>query len=150
MLNDISWGLFFIYTGGALLVYYFVLVVIGSGWLTKDKNTSGRPPFFNRTNTASNRLQQTSSGKIPDKEEATKMLQSIVHDLVDEVQAFFAAVGKEMPKDEMISRLKQLLTKYPLIRGSIYQEGINNLIAVNCESNCSIRFSAEEVDGLWQ
>lgn len=152
MFNNISWGLFLLYTSGALLVYYFVLIVVqAKGWWMKNKTTSGQPPFVKSAtkDPVASRAPARDGARVGRSEDATVVLQSTVHDLVDEIQAFCSAVEK-VPKDEMLFRLQQLLAKYPTIKGSIYQEGINNLIAVNCANNCSIRLSAEEVDGLWR
>lgn len=73
-----------------------------------------------------------------------------VHSLVDELQAFISQAGKEeMEKAELLSSLKILLQKYPRTKGSIYQNGITNLIEVIAESQCGIHLSSGELSALW-
>lgn len=73
-----------------------------------------------------------------------------MHSLVDELQAYISQAGKqEASKEEVSASLKKLLQKYPAIKGSLFQEGITNLIAVISENNCGIHFSADELSGLW-
>jgi hypothetical protein len=73
-----------------------------------------------------------------------------VHSLVDELQALVSQAGKEgMNKWDLSSSIKKLLRKYPRTKGSIYQNGITNLIEVIAESQCGIHFSADELSAMW-
>ncbi|MBW7840868.1 MAG: hypothetical protein H3C36_14800 [Chitinophagaceae bacterium] len=74
-----------------------------------------------------------------------------MHSLVDELQAYVSQSGKEgIEKEDLTHGIKNLLLKYPDIQGSIFQEGITNLIAVIAENSCDVHFSAEELSDLWK
>lgn len=73
-----------------------------------------------------------------------------MHSLVDELQAYINQAGQQsVDKGEITISIKKLLQKYPAIKGSIFQPGITNLIAVIAEDKCAIHFSADELKGLW-
>lgn len=74
-----------------------------------------------------------------------------MHSLVDELQAYINQAGQQgIEKSELTSSVKELLQKYPGIKGSIFQPGITNLIAVLAEDKCAIHLSADELGGLWE
>lgn len=71
--------------------------------------------------------------------------------LVDELQAFAAAAGKDgMTKEELKSGIKQILAKYPGMAGTDLQEGISTLIVVTLENSCAVHLNDIEVSELWQ
>jgi hypothetical protein len=73
-----------------------------------------------------------------------------MHSLVDEIQAYINQAGQQgADKGEVTISIKKLLQKYPAIKGSIFQAGITNLIAVIAEDKCAIHFNADELRGLW-
>lgn len=140
MINQISWGSFLIYTGGALLVYYLVIIVVqGSGWKVKIGNAKGLPPLLGL-------------GKITDNSgnADSQLLMPIVHDAVDEIQSYLAAVEKDIAKEDLLCGLKKLLAKYPTLKGSEFQTGISNLIAVTCVNNCSQDLSETDLKEIWE
>lgn len=74
-----------------------------------------------------------------------------VHSLVDELQAYVSQAGKQQAsQEEVLDTLRLILQKYPHIPGSIFQNGINNLIEVIVESNCGFRLHADEIGELWE
>jgi hypothetical protein len=150
MLNNISWVSFLLYTGGALLVYYVVLVVVkGSGWLVKNSSTGGLPPIsagFKRFWTP--QISADQKEEIGE-DKGGRLLQTTVHDLVDELQAFFSSAEKAISKDELLAKLKLIITKYPSIKKSRYEEGITNLVGITAANECSIQLTEDELTGLW-
>jgi|GEM_PF-1428457 len=153
MFNNISWGLFILYTSGALVVYYFVLIVSkGSGWMVRNRKTQGLPLF--KSPDSKRTWLPITAQKAAEREGGTtsnpQVLQSIVHDLVDEVQAYFASVEKDATKDNILIQLRSIAIKYPSIKGSIYEEGVNSLIGVSCQHHCSILVSEAEVASIWK
>jgi hypothetical protein len=152
MLNNISWGLFILYTSGALVVYYVLLIVVkGSGWKRKNKSTQGWPLFNARdfTNTEATTTDKDAGEEKERKSANSQVLQSIVHDVVDEIQAYFSVLEKDADKNEMLSQLASIVKKYPTIKGSIYEESINSLIGVSIQHHCSILISDTDVSSLW-
>lgn len=85
------------------------------------------------------------NGSTPHKEELP------IQQLVDELQAFIIQAGiDDMEKDDLLVSLKQLLQKYPTVKGSDFQQGINMLISTTLEEHTSIRLDAEELSRLWK
>jgi len=65
-------------------------------------------------------------------------------------EAIAIAVDKECIKEEFILSLQLLLKKYYFLKGSLFQEAINNLILSECEKYGSIHLSAVELVLLWK
>lgn len=65
-------------------------------------------------------------------------------------EAIAIAVNKEYNKEEFILSLQLLLKKYYFLKGSLFQETINNLIISECEKYGSIHLSAVELVLLWK
>ncbi|HUN01270.1 MAG TPA: hypothetical protein PLS00_00330 [Niabella sp.] len=144
----ISW-LDYLATAFLVLVFYYAAILLI--YYRKDikhkllsaKGSVAKPPIDRALFTSSLQEQR---GDIVD---AT--IEAPMHSLVDELQAYVSQSGKEgTEKEYLFAGIKKLLLKYPDIPGSIYQEGITNLIAVIAENNCAVHFSAEELSELWK
>ncbi|RXK86994.1 hypothetical protein [Filimonas effusa] len=73
-----------------------------------------------------------------------------IQPLVDELQAYSVAAGKEKrTKEEIQISIRKIIQKYPGIVTSEFQKGITSLIAYNIENNCAIHLSAEELSDVW-
>ncbi|RXK81285.1 hypothetical protein [Filimonas effusa] len=74
-----------------------------------------------------------------------------IQNLVDELQAFAAAAGKNnMTKEELMAGVQSILDKYPGIAGTDMQDGISSLIVVTLENNCAVHLDDSEVSELWR
>lgn len=93
-----------------------------------------------------NKAVSNTTGKADDKDRYFPM----VHDLVDEIQAFLQASGKDAEKDELLQSLKRLLRKYAMLKHTSFRKDINKLITTTCENKCSIHISDEDVSDLWE
>lgn len=70
--------------------------------------------------------------------------------LADEIQAFLnEAGGNKITKEEVITSLQLLLSRYPALKDSSFKEFLQNLIETECETNCSVHLSEEELSALW-
>ncbi|MDB5198735.1 MAG: hypothetical protein JWO92_698 [Chitinophagaceae bacterium] len=77
-------------------------------------------------------------------------LYQLLQSLSDEIQALLGEAGNNrLNKDEIITALKLLIAKYSVLRNSSLRESIQNLIQTECEMNCSIHLSEEELSVLW-
>lgn len=73
-----------------------------------------------------------------------------MHSLVDELQAFFTQVSEqEISRDLLLVSLKNIMGKYPSVKGSSSEEGIIQLIVSHAENNCSVVLSEAELEELW-
>lgn len=76
--------------------------------------------------------------------------EGIVYHLMDEVTAYFEESRKSRcVKEELLYAVQRILSKYQTLKGSKYQESINNVIVSEAEHLCSIHISSEEIAGVW-
>jgi hypothetical protein len=81
---------------------------------------------------------------------AGSRLQSQVHDMVDELQAYIKQAGlNDVGRDDLQASVKMIVEKYPEIKDSPFREGIKNLIAAAVEDHCAYRLSADELAEVW-
>jgi hypothetical protein len=90
-----------------------------------------------------------SSPAIPNGAAAGNPLLPMVYDLVDEIRALLQAEGSATDKGNLLDKLKRLLQKYPALKNTAFQSSINQLIAVDTKSQCSVELVQDEIDGLW-
>jgi len=78
------------------------------------------------------------------------LLQTEVHDMVDEIGAYIKQAGEEeKEKDDLVRGLRRIAAKYPAVRDSVFKEGMQNLVAATVEESCAYRLSAEELRLVW-
>lgn len=77
-------------------------------------------------------------------------LSDLVHDMVDELKALLLqlAVEKAEP-DQIMGSIRRLLKKYPALKTSALHTAIENLVGVETEEKCGLRFSPAELACLW-
>jgi hypothetical protein len=77
-------------------------------------------------------------------------LTPMAHELADEIEVLLNEAGeKEFGKPEILFGLKQIIKSFRSLVNTSYRDDINNLIAQQCETNCSVALSEEEVQTLW-
>ena len=68
---------------------------------------------------------------------------------LNELTAFFEeAKDTKWNKEELMNSLKGLFRKYSSLNTSEYYGLLTHIVVGQCESNCSIRLSSEEVQGV--
>jgi hypothetical protein len=151
MFQNISWSAYLAGCGALSAIYY---TAVWFRYFRKDLATGQHPgkmtvrPSANKPNTLF--PQDRISASPPDKEQAPPDLSHHVHDLVDELRALLAqSAAEHNSKEELARMIHQLLKKYPALKGSHFQPPITNLIAVETERNCQLRFDAEELAAFW-
>ena len=135
MFKSISWLDFFVFTGVVIGGYYIVILLRYFGrdishWIGRRANV----PVME---------EHLPDGGFPSD------LMSIVHDLVDEVDAFFRAAGKGLSKEEILVKLSYILKKYPAVKGSILQESVDQLLRTQSNQFCDVNLEEEELAELW-
>lgn len=74
----------------------------------------------------------------------------VVYSCMDELTAFFgAAKRRKWVKEELMQALQGILRKYPALKTSSYKASLSNVIITECEHNCSLHLSVEDVDHVW-
>jgi hypothetical protein len=142
MCSSISWEQFILTIVVLVILYY---LYIGVSYYRKDwlyRLSGKKPPNASPRPVASPATKTTVSPE-------PNPLLPLVHDLVDEIRAFLSAAGKIEDKESFLTKLRQLIQKYPTLKDSPFQPSINQLIAIDTKSQCSVELNEDEIDGLW-
>ncbi|ASZ13724.1 hypothetical protein KTO58_05580 [Chitinophaga pendula] len=140
----ISWTTYLSWLCLALVIYYVVVVLF---FRTKAGELLKRKKKVVEKKAVDNVLFR--GGGNAEGQNAASM--APIHSLVDELQALVSQAAKEqLQKEVLTDRLRRLLSKYPGTKGSIYQNGLANLIELIVEDKCSMKFSADELSALWE
>jgi len=152
-MHAISWNMYWVATAATVGSYYLIIYWLffrgrkgrrGSkkGATVSGLSTNARAGLSDKETGSAERSGQ------PVGPEA--MLQTQVHDMVDELGAFLRQAGKEkIDKAGLIAGVQKIVKKYPLIKESGFREGIQNLVAVTVEEHCACRLSADELRRIW-
>jgi hypothetical protein len=69
----------------------------------------------------------------------------------DELNAFFQQSRRNRPvKEELVSALQMILSKYPALKASDYNDPLTSVIIVNSEKICSIHLTEDDVVRVWK
>lgn len=149
--TNISWASYILVV--TLLVAAWYLVIGMRFYFHNLQNffTRKRKP---KLQIASNETYSTTGSEFTP--EQTETLDS--DDLFNEVENLTAklketiadASSKNYNREEFIFLLQLTLKEYPHLKGSIFQEALNNLIISECEKYGSIHLSAVELAMLWK
>lgn len=145
MLNNISWGSY--WTALTILaILYYALIVLLFYWHDLQQMLS-----------AKGRLLTSGSSQSGDFAKEGISNNDDGNDLPVEVQSFTQEVGAYLEqakyagalKEEILFGAKQILKKYPSLKSSEYQEGINNLLLFESKNKCAIHLNNEELRQVW-
>ncbi|HEX8331184.1 MAG TPA: hypothetical protein VF622_01110 [Segetibacter sp.] len=140
MINSISWASYGYALTISLFIYY---LIIGFVYYKDDirQLLSGRQSA----------LQFTKGEYMPaPSAEGDKGLFSIVQNLADEIEAFFQeASGQNYGKGELLSSIRLLVSKYPVVASTSYETYINSIIKKNIQVYCSITIGDDDIKGVW-
>ncbi len=154
MLQNISWFQFTLFIGGGLAVYYTVLLVKVTVRRQKDGTLrNGAPPSLKvkRKWFAEEEKEDSEADKsVPPQPVSEKPDLTAVHELTNEIQAYLSAVDKEEEKTTIINSLGQIQRKYPSVKGSLFMEGISNLIVVTAHEETGVELTDGDLDAIWQ
>lgn len=134
MLHQISWSSYFEFVAILLAIYYAVFFFV-----FYRKKMSDRLAL---------KFQAISSSE---KEKRTEESEPIEY-LMDEMNAFIHQAGyNRSPKEEILFGLQKLVTseRFESIDKSLWKDRIDDLIINECQSNCSIHLSEEDLRVLW-
>jgi hypothetical protein len=66
------------------------------------------------------------------------------------MQSYFQALERgTATKETILASLKQIIRKYPGVKGTAYQHSVSNLIVFLAEQNGSLHLSTEEAGSVW-
>jgi len=144
MLTQISWITYFQTIALLLLIYYVVILFL---FYKKEisqllvRNT--QPGFV---------IDQSAKDLFPEDNRETFSQSETIEYLLDEVRALVRQAGySRSPKEEVLFALQKLISsdRFQTIRESPFPDAINDLIADECQTNCSMHLSEEDLQRLW-
>ena len=131
MLTNISWSAYWLGVTVILLAYYsFVIVYF--------YRLQIRQVFLNLSTPGESNLQSDSD------------LFAIVHVLMDEIDNNFHLLNEQTSKQQCMGILQQLISHYPQIKGTAFQNAVNNKLSELLYNKCSIHISEQELAAVWK
>lgn len=141
MFTNISWSSYITFMIIVSAVYY---LVIGFQFYRSDvlKVISGTKPASVPVLSS----HQAGLKEAFENQDIFRLAQS----LADEVQAYLKEAGRnKISKQDVVQSLKSLPARYPAIKDSSFKDMIQNLMITECETNCSIHLSEQELSEIW-
>ena len=144
MFNNISWTSYWSVLSVLTIIYYaYVLLVYYRSDLRNrlagkisHSSVGHFPP--------SQPLTQHQSHRVSGEDELFPAVQS----LTDEMKAYLEQAGHAL-KEEIIFGLQKIFKKYRVLLNSSYQEAIENLLLLECETKSAVHLSDEEIKQVW-
>lgn len=157
MFSQISWATYFETVVYSIAIYYvFILYKYYRYDLASILKGKQRPSLAEGAFTPSpqqstfSSVNTTNQADLMPKEDQGNRHSLLAQALTDEIQAFIAGAGNnKFEREPILLSLQLLVGKYPSVKVSPYKESIQELIAQQCATNCSVHLSEEELDGLW-
>ena len=145
MLQIISWQQYLSYTGLVLLIYYTIYIIfLRKRSLRTDINSMD----IAKQNVKTGNDNKLLAGNLGIKENRD-LLYSVVHDAVNEIQAFLQGLDKFTEREQILHALHIIVQKYPSLKKGNFRQSINDLIVITCENSCSIKLSADDLREVW-
>lgn len=73
-----------------------------------------------------------------------------LHAVMDELNAFFEEAKKKKPvRGELLSSIRLIISKYPLVKNDQSKASVSKIINMLCLQNCAVHLSAAELVGVW-
>ena len=145
MLNQISWANYFEAIAILAVIYYVaILFVYCKADILQLLAVKPQHSFVSNVNETGT-LKNSSSNEHSDL--ATQFEYNI-----EELKALIRQSGySQSPREEVLFALQKLLTteRFQSIYNSPFKDAVNNLISDECQTNCSIHLSEEDLQGLW-
>ncbi|MES1249331.1 MAG: hypothetical protein ABUL46_01535 [Chitinophaga rupis] len=75
---------------------------------------------------------------------------SAVHALSEELKKVFeAGIEDHLDRDQILEAVKSRLRNYPVIKGSSFQQAVNNYIQMELQNKCGIEVTSEVLNDSW-
>lgn len=151
MFNNVSWSEYLTFISVAALIWYaFVFYTYYRHDLfqtlqreklatVSELNFSGHTPDYHQPNAILEIYQ-------PKEAESVHIVQSVT----DEIQAYLEEAGKnEVGKEELVTSLTRIVSKYSSLAGSDYKDSLDDLLKNEAEINCAVSLSESEISRIW-
>ncbi|RYE57456.1 MAG: hypothetical protein EOP48_05755 [Sphingobacteriales bacterium] len=144
MVNNINWGSYWSVLIPLTLIYYAYVLLIYYGSDIRNL-LAGKSSILTSRN--SQQAAPITESPIRDENNGDQLFPA-VQSLTDEMNAFMDQAGHDS-KDVIIPGLQRIFQKYKRVSETPYQEAIENLLIIECETKCAIRLNEAEVRKIW-
>ena len=157
MFSDISWASYIQIVAFVLTFYYAYTLYTYyrydlQRFLKGRQNLRTNGSAVNSTNQGMDvyKNSPTDHSNFMPKENSDGGYPLLVNALADEIKAFLLEAGNNnVRRDQLLSSLQLLLSKYPSVKSSPYKDSIQKLIEQESEINCTVHLGERELEGLW-
>lgn len=174
MLNEITWKDYWTFIAIATVIYWFIIISIfyrrellmlakrksSVAHLTEDNSitaSNNKKLFANTSAPLFNEDEQTDDVHFYEDEQdideevlieinLTQDAHAAVYEIKEQIRI---AQDRKIIKEELLFSLQQIIKAHPQVKGTSFQNDINNFIAAESENQCSIHLSAEDLNTLW-
>lgn len=154
MLKEISWSSYWIFIAYCLIAYYCIVLAMYD-LKAKLAKVSASKTIWSKQAFEQELVQDVPAPKQDDTSSdflcpTPDSAEFPVYACVDEVNAYLEEARKRKgDKDELISALRQIISKYPSIKGSEYQTSLSSVIVTQCAHLCFIHLTEADMSRVW-
>jgi len=162
MFNSISWQGYWIAIALLTALYYLIICLLYyrhhvCAWIQylqgrRPKVTSSTSVPFLQEQESSGEVRQSSLFEDPSVAVESKPAgsdTSLINGFTDELDAFLRqAKQQQLIQQEVLYGLQRLLKKYDTFKNVVNKERLLHLLSERCQQICSIRLSAEDLEGI--
>ena len=142
MFNSISWRQYLIVVITAVSIYTLAVIVI---YYRKELLSVFAGVFAKNTP-----LPEAPKKSMIPVEAKDNVLSDTVHELMADLNALLReAASHQYPKEELLMALEICLRNYNTIKGTKFQDVINEHIQTESEMNCRLQLEDAELTQLW-
>ena len=151
MFSNVSWSEYLTFISVSALIWYaFVLYTYYRQDLFQTLQGKKIPAINNLSfgdhTTSHHQSDAVLENYQPKEAESVHVIQAVT----DEIQAYLEEAGKnEVGKEELVTSLTRIVSKYPSLAGSDYKDSLDELLKNEAEINCAVSLSESEISRIW-
>lgn len=70
--------------------------------------------------------------------------------VVEEIQTTITHIASKPPNpEEVFSKIRAIVSQYSIFQNTEYYEAINSFVSITVERDCNIKYSAQDLQALW-
>jgi hypothetical protein len=160
MLHNINWENYWLVLAVSVIVYYCFIVSIyfkdeiKSIFVRIPQRTVDAPVSTNTIEDfkASDKYETDDTPPWEESERVPAKMDTITATelFLSEIEAFFDSVENSIASQDLSDALRRLIQKYPSLNDLHLKNSLSRLLGFYCDNKCSIRFTEEELMGLWE
>lgn len=139
MLEQFTWSQWFMMSGGIAALYYsVVLLVFYRGAWRQYIQRRAQPRLGERIENVAGK-EKLSDASFP-----------VVHELMENLkQVFELSINEDWDQEQIITAIQMRLSHYSMLKGSVFQDSLNQHIVEELQTRFGITRSVEQINSLW-